>query len=326
MLKALRAKMRRRGEAWITRRTPTRPAPVRLDRRRIYILPTRGGLYFGLLVFVMLMGAMNYSNSLAFSLTFLLAGIGLVCMHHTHRNLVNVTVKSLRQAPVFAGDDACFRLILTNPSTAHRFALRVDHGDSVFERTIDVPAHGETPTQVHVPARKRGLLTAPRLRVHTEFPMGLFRAWSWIQLDLTCLVYPRPQGQFLLPKASAGANYGKAEMHAGREDFVGIRKYERGDPLRLIHWKAFPRSGQLLVKQFADPRERELWLQADSTGQRDTEAQLAQLTRWVLEADRLAQNYGLRLPNLEVPPGTGAAHRQRCLRELAMFNQQPQPA
>lgn len=322
MFKTLRVKT----EAWITRRTPARSAPISLSRRRIYILPTRSGLYYGLLVFVMLMGAMNYSNSLAFSLTFLLAGIGLVCMHHTHRNLVNLVVKTARQTPVFAGDDACFELTLGNPSAAHRFALRIDHGERVFERTVDVPAHGETLTQVHVPTHKRGLLNIPRLRVHTEFPMGLFRAWSWVQLDLACLVYPRPQGQFVLPQATPGDHYGKAEMHAGREDFVGIRKYQRGDPPRLIHWKAYPRSGQLMIKQFADPRESELWLQASLTGQRDSEAQLAQLTRWVLEADRLALNYALRLPSLEIAAGTGATHRQRCLRELAMFNLPPQSA
>lgn len=320
MLKALRAVIRRRGQAWITRRTPAQSGPVSLNRRRIYILPTRGGLYFGLLVFVMLMGAMNYSNSLAFSLTFLLAGIGLVCMHHTHRNLVNISINSTRQTPVFAGDNAMFQITLSNPSATHRYALYVDSKNAANEHAVDVAAHSPAKTHVPVPARKRGLLTVPRLRIHTQFPMGLFRAWSWVQLDATCLVYPRPNGHFTLPPTTAGEQYGKAEMHAGREDFAGMRKYERGDPPRLIHWKAYPRSGQLMIKQFADPRESELWLEAASTGQRDTESQLAQLTRWVLEADRLALNYGLRLPELEVSPGTGAAQRQRCLRELALFN------
>lgn len=320
MLKTLLANIRKRGEAWIAERTPLRPSPVELHRRRIYILPTRAGLYFGVLVFVMLLGAMNYSNSLAFSLTFLLAGIGLVCMHHTHRNLVNLVVHGGRQAPVFAGDEACFRLHLANPSAAHRYALRVDHGDYVAESTVDVPAHGEALTQVHAQAKRRGRLSAPRLRIHTEFPMGLFRAWAWARLDIHCLVYPKPAGRFALPAPTPGGNYGKTEMHAGREDFAGLRKYERGDPPRLIHWKAYPRSGQLMVKQFADPRESELWLDAGITGLRESEAQLSQLTRWVLEADRLAMVYGLRLPGLEIAPGSGGAHRDLCLRELALYD------
>lgn len=312
--------MRRRGEAWVARRTPLRAAPVSLDRRRLYILPTRGGLYFGVLVFVMLMGAMNYSNSLAFSLTFLLAGIGLVCMHHTHRNLVNLQLKASRQAPVFAGEDICLRLVLANPSNAHRFSIRLDHGEYAYEHTLDVPAQGEALTQIHVPTATRGLHPAPRIRVHTDFPMGLFRAWSWVKMDLHCLVYPRPAGGFALPAATPGGNYGKTEMHAGREDFAGLRKYQRGDPPRLIHWKAYPRSGQLMIKEFADPRESELWLDGMLTGKRDPEAVLSQLTRWVIEADRLALNYGLRLPGMEIEPATGGAHRERCLRELALYD------
>jgi len=321
MFKALKARMRRRGEAWVDRRTPLRTAPVRLDRRRLYILPTRGGFYFGALVFVMLMGAMNYSNSLAFSLAFLLAGIGLVCMHHTHRNLVNLAVKAGRQAPVFVGEDICFRLVLVNPSNTHRFAVCLNHGDAEHdEPTVDVPASGEALTQTHMPAPKRGLVRAPRIRVHTQFPMGLFRAWSWVKMDLDCLVYPKPAGRFTLPPATPGGNYGNAEMRAGREDFAGMRKYERGDPPRLIHWKAYPRTGQLMIKQFADPRENELWLDWTLTGEREQEAALSQLTRWVLEADRLALNYGLRLPMLEIAPGTGGGHREHCLRELALYN------
>lgn len=319
MLKALSAKMRQRGEAWISRRTPLRAAPVSLERRRLYILPTRGGLYFGLLVFVMLMGSMNYSNSLAFSLTFLLASIGLVCMHHTHRNLVNLTLRAGRQAAVFAGEKACFRLILTNPSNTHRFAVRLDAEDHAFEQTVDVPAGGEALTQVHVPAPRRGRLPAPRLRVHTQFPMGLFRAWSWVRLDIECMVYPKPAGRTALPSATPGDMQGKTEMHAGREDFAGLRRYERGDPPRLIHWKAYPRSQQLMIKQFSDPRESELWLDWNLTGERDPEAILSQLTRWVLEADHTGQPYGLRVPGCEIGPAHGGGHRENCLRELALY-------
>lgn len=321
--------MRRRGQAWVARRTPVRQAPVNLDRRRIYILPTRGGLYFAVLVFVMLLGAMNYSNSLAFSLTFLLAGMGLVCMHHTHRNLVNLQLKAGRQAPVFVGEDFCIRLILSNPSKTQRFSIRLDHsldGEGGVDNgkpndalIVDVSDQGEAATQVFMPATARGFTPAPRIRVYTDYPMGLFRAWSWVRMDLNCLAYPRPAGTSVLPPTTPGGDYGATEMHAGREDFAGLRKYERGDPPRLIHWKAYPRSGQLMIKQFADPRESQLWLDAALTGQTNREATLSQMTRWVLEADRLAHHYGLRLPNLIIEPGSGTAHREHCLRQLALY-------
>jgi hypothetical protein len=50
---------------------------LRLDRRRVYILPTRAGLLFGLALFTMLLTAINYALALGYALTFLLAGVGL---------------------------------------------------------------------------------------------------------------------------------------------------------------------------------------------------------------------------------------------------------
>ena len=45
--------------------------PVVLDRKRIYILPTRRGLLFAVFLLVMLLGSINYALSLGFVLTFL---------------------------------------------------------------------------------------------------------------------------------------------------------------------------------------------------------------------------------------------------------------
>jgi len=148
----------------------------------------------------------------------------------------------------------------------------------------------------------------------------LFRAWSWLALDTECLVYPQPRGRRTLPRPGAGDATGNAVLRAGREDFAGLREYVRGDPPRLIHWKAYPRSGQLLIKQFADPRERELWLDWDALAGLDPEARLSQLCRWVLNAGAAGTVYGLRLPDQTIAPASGLAHRDACLRALALYD------
>ncbi len=72
-----------RLQRFVSRRAPVGHLPFTLGSRRIYILPTRNGLYFAVLVLAMLLGSMNYNNSLGFALAFLLAAVGLVAMHHT---------------------------------------------------------------------------------------------------------------------------------------------------------------------------------------------------------------------------------------------------
>ena len=97
---------RQRINAWVAARVTRQPGPVAIPRHRIYIVPTRYGYGYGLLLVVMLLGAMNYSNSMAFALTFLLAGLGLLGMHHTHANLLQLRLRVGRVAPVFAGEEA----------------------------------------------------------------------------------------------------------------------------------------------------------------------------------------------------------------------------
>lgn len=312
-----RAWLRRRSEAWFARRAPRQPGLLRLHRRRIYILPTRAGAFFGLLLLAMLLGALNYSNSLAFALTFLLAGLVLVAMHHTHGNLLNLSLRALKPAPVFAGGELRFPLLVENPSARARYVVIVDAGGG-DAMVADIAAGGSAIMQLQMPARTRGRVPLPRVRLHSAYPLGLFRAWSWLWPEADALVYPRPLGAAPLPPLAAGDAEGDSGVHAGREDFGGLRRYARGDPPRLIHWKAYPRSGQLMVKQFTDPRERELrlgWAQTAGT----TEQRLSQLTRWVLDADAAGLSYGLHLPGQEFPPATGGAQRSACLRALALF-------
>lgn len=312
-------RLRARFQNWIAERTPRQRGPIELHRRRVYILPTRGGFYYGLLVFVMLLGSMNYSNSMGFALTFLLAGLGFVNMHHSHRNLVNLRLRLGRIQPTFAGNNAVFPVRLFNPSKTARYTVYVGLPGDDGTQVADVPAGGEVELRVPVPTSKRGRLICPRLRIHTEYPMGLFRAWAWAAPDRHCLVYPKPVGDLSLPIPDAGEAAGRAALQSGQEDFIGLRRYAYGDSLRQIHWKAYPRTAQLMTKLFADPREQTLWLDAATLANLPLETQLSQIARWILVAERRGLAYGLRLPGLELPPAR-AGQRERCLRALALYD------
>ena len=65
-------------------------------------------------------------------------------------------------------------------------------------------------------------------------------------------------------------------------------------------------------------QRRELWLDFTRAGSTDTEARLSRLAAWVLQADKLGVDYGLRLPGQQVAPDAGEAHKRRCLEALAL--------
>lgn len=294
--------------------------PYELNRRRIFILPTRHGLLFAAVLFIMLLGAMNYNNSLAFLLTFLLASLAIVSMLHTYRNLAQLVLRAGNSAPVFAGQEASFTLHIDHPGSDPRYAVQLAFSSSPAT-TIDIPPQQTTSACISFPAQQRGWLQPGRLTIATRYPLGLFRAWSRVDMSLTALVYPQPASNRELPVRSLHPATRSGDQERGCDDFAGFRAYHQGDSLRHIYWKGYARGQPLLTKQFAGGQVDELWLDWELAGAPDTEARLRQLCRWILEAEQQQLPYGLRMPGVDYPPATGMEHRQRCLRALALFGE-----
>lgn len=315
----MRARIRNRLPRAVMRRTPLRTPPFTLTGRSIYIVPTRNGLYFGAVVIVMLLGSMNYNNSLGFVLTFMLAATALVAMHHTQRNILRLQLYRVTAEPVIAGNRAEFRVELSNASRKTRHAIHVRSRESAGP-PMTLAADGRATAGVSCTTSSRGRLACPRLRVETIYPMGLFRAWSWVLADACVLVYPEPVGDMALPMQSAGADDETAAVNRpGDEEFAGHQAYAAGDNPRRIDWKASARTDTLIVSRYADnSRASELWLDAAELAHLPNEARLSQLARWVLAAEHTGLRYGLRLPDECIGPAAGQAHAHACLGALAL--------
>ena len=300
--------------------------PIVLSQRRIFIMPTASGLRFAVVLFVMLLGAINYDLSLGHALVFLLAGIGLVSMVHTVRNLLALRLTAGRADPVFAGEAARFMVHFENDQRQARYALDLAFGKNETV-SIDVAAGARASVAVPCPAPHRGRLDPGRLTLSTRYPLGLFRAWSTPHPPLSCLVYPQPITT-PLPTASAAAH--DRQRHGdnsrdGHEDFTGLRLRQPNDSPRHIAWKAVARDidhRPLLVKEFAGGAGQELWLDGSLVPADVTlETRLSLLAGWVLGAEQSGAPYGLRLPGLALGPDRGDAHRDACLEALALYGQ-----
>jgi uncharacterized protein (DUF58 family) len=292
-----------------------------LNQRRIFILPSRHGIVYGAALFFMLTGSVNYDLSLGFVLTFLLAALGINSILHTFRNLVRLKIAPGRVQPVFAGNQAQFGVVLDNGGGVNRYSIGIRRGKDAPVYT-DVPARQATTITVPIPAPQRGLLYPGRLTLFTHYPLGLCYAWAYADLDVKCLVYPRPEtGRVALPPASASRGTGTTQG-AGEDDFAGLRSFRTGDPPRHVAWKAVARGQELLTKQFSGLADAELWLDWDLLPPGlGVEARLSRLTRWVLDAHAAALSFGMRIPGVKLPPAPGDAQRDRCLEVLALFNE-----
>ena len=303
---------------FIARRSGPYDGEVVLDRRRVYILPTKIGILFGLLLIILLLGSVNYGKSLGFVLVFLLVGVGNVAMYATWRNLAELRLRAGGAAPVFAGETAVFSVHLENRDPLIRYSVAISQ-DGHEHEVVDIPASGITQVHTRKKALKRGLLKAGRFRLATQFPTGLFVAWTWIELNMSCVVYPRPvPGANLLPNSSS--TDGENDIQGdGLEEFTGLRKYQSGDSWRRVSWKAAARSEQLHTKEFAGGKPELQWIEWKGIAASGMEARLSIMTRLVLDAEAEHRHYGLRLPDIEIKPDQGNRHCQHCLKVLALY-------
>jgi uncharacterized protein (DUF58 family) len=291
--------------------------PSTLEYRDIYVLPTRFGMWFGVLLALMAIAGLNFNNNLTLLLVFLLGAIALLTSLLAYRNLVGIQIRGILAKPVFAGETAQFRVLLQNPEGRRRFAIQARSADRWD--SIDIGPEGAGRLRVGQKAVRRGWLDMQPFRLENRFPLGLFIAWSVIIPRARCLVYPKPSpNPPPLPRSGRGDH---GSMHKGEgEDFHGLREYRPGDPLRRIAWRASARHQRLFTREMEAPRDHACELNWYLMGAGDAEDKLSILAAWVLRAERLGIPYSLELPGAALPAEHGEPHRDACLELLALFS------
>jgi uncharacterized protein (DUF58 family) len=314
------ADLRQRSRRWMQRVPGPEAQPIVLPQRRVYVLPTTAGLGVALVLAVMLLAAVNYNLSLGYAFTFLIAGTGVAHILATWRNLVGLSLSFQAGGECFAGEAAAFRLMLgsANKHVRHAIQIRADDGTPLL--MVDTAGSDSRHGQLEIPALRRGRLRPGRLTIETVFPLGWVRAWSYVEPDVSLLVYPQALGDLPMPNASSSDARGSqsARLFAD-EEFAGLRDYRSSDSPSRIAWRRAARDGALLVKQF-DALDSEDWLLSWShlPASLDTEARLSQLTQWLLQSRAANARVTLDMPGVRLGPDHGDAHYLACLEHLAL--------
>lgn len=306
-----------RLNSWIRRRGPVHP-PLLLGYRQIYILPTRFGALVGLLLFAMLLGSLNFNNNLGLFTTFLVAGIGLLSMHITHRTLDGIRIADCSPGQAFAGEPMPLAVTLHETRDRARGSLVAEAGGADASTGAELEASDTAQLLLELPTERRGWLEIPRIKLRTRHPLGWFEAWSWFWPPRRALVWPRP-ADHAPPLPTAGSSHSRNAPGDESDEFHGLRAWREGDPLHRIAWKASQRHQQLLARQFTRPERARVVLSLADAPARSLEGRIAIVARWVLDADRAECEYALDLGRTVVAHDSGPAHRARCLDALAEY-------
>src|ERR1700722_7314213 len=206
-----------RIRAWSARRHGIDVLPIKVERRRIYILPTRFGLMLTALLVAMLIAGLNYSSNLGLAFAFFLVSTVLVSMHHCHRNLMGLTVDVNVEVDAFAGADAAFYFMLGNESAVDRGDMEVRLGSVGTTQSMGVGSYEEV--LLAVPVGNRGVSRWEQFELRPAYPFAWFRAWTYVHAPVTAFVAPRPHGNRPLRAAAAAAGESARSESRGDEDF-----------------------------------------------------------------------------------------------------------
>ena len=121
---------------------------------------------------------------------------------------------------------------------------------------VDLPAGRSVEVTLSAMPLRRGVLRFERCRLLRPDPLGLVNAATAIDLAGELVVLPRcyPMPPLTLPGARRLQRGGVALSHdvGDSQEFIQLRDYRPGDPLRHIHWPSFAKAGKPVVKEFQD--------------------------------------------------------------------------
>jgi len=300
-------------DGWASKRA-RHPSLIRLDHKTIYVLPTGFGLAWVVLFVGIWIGGANYDNNAARFLAWWLLSILFIAPYLSFRYLASVEIRLLDITEACHGEQAQ----LTLSVHGHRSTISVQLSDHPWQHVgVD-----RSRISSHFTVPQRGRYDCPVIRVETRLPFGMFRCWSVIRFTTPGLGYPTPIVSTIAPTRQAESE--ESETHvssltkAQGNDFDSLKRYEVGEPLARVDWKALAKTEQMYSKLYGQAIQAQRRLDIDAlTG--DTERRLGILCYWILKAHESEQAVGLVLGEESFPENTGDAHITRLLRALANY-------
>jgi uncharacterized protein (DUF58 family) len=119
-----------------------------------------------------------------------------------------------------------------------------------------IPARTSAGIEQTLVPKRRGPLQLPGIVVCWADPFGLFKSCCTISCPQSVLILPKryPVTPLQLPGTVRYQPGGVslASSVGQSEEFVSLREYRPGDPLRHIHWRSWAKKEKPIVKEFLD--------------------------------------------------------------------------
>ena len=325
----------KRLERWLSRRVPS-CFKHKLSNRNVFIMPTRFGftyLFFDLLLFLL---GTNYQNNIILLLSYLLASLFITVMMHSFYNFSQLSFSSKAKQSCFATQIVNFPITITGHKVHYDINFQFAQSQHSIKE-IKLEQCGTEPLEVLLPwyAKHRGVYVLGRVKVFSEYSLGLFITWSLLDFSHQAIVYPEPKRLSDSQKLLIGLNESDISdgvyfrSVSGSDDFSELKDYVLGESKARIAWKQLARGQGKLSKNYQAQQGSLLWLKLSNMPSSNIEVKLKVLCFLILEYSKCMENFGLVLDlpsnsnqhvTIKIEPNSGVQHKENCLIALANVN------
>ena len=158
------------------------------------------------------------------------------------------------------GDEVRVGLTLTNPSRSALPLMRIEDHHEAFDPLVVVSERlaGRSSAEIETVrmARRRGAFSGGKAVIVSGAPFGMARSIRSVGVSTEVTVVPRwvELTSFPIREPSSTPSevlHERARTGAGAE-YLGVREYRPGDPMRWIHWRSSARAGHLIVREYEE--------------------------------------------------------------------------
>jgi hypothetical protein len=322
----------RKFNQWLVQRIPC-SLEHHLSNRNVFILPTKFGVSYLFFVVLLFLLATNYQNNLIMMLSYLLASLFISAMLHSFYNLSDLKLIAQRKVYGFANSTIYLPIQLISNKTRYALSFSFNGHNRAFLAIINKEHKNDDVSDVLVPfyAESRGVFPSSRIKVISEYSLGLFSCWTRLDFSSQFIVYPKKQAiQLEQINSIIGSENNEITMNVSRgDDFYQLKSYQQGDSLAQISWKHVAKGQGWLTKIQQQPQSWQQWLRLLNMPTADIEEKLSYLCYLVQEYTKKNITFALDLcvseqenveqGHIKILANNGKEHGQKCLLALAKF-------
>jgi len=141
----------------------------------------------------------------------------------------------------------------------HRFIALVRKNRKADFKECAVPTiapKSRVPVKIEMKPQRRGPLHLKNVIIKRPDPFGLIHAFIKIPLPQNLIILPKRYQlpHFHMPglRKHHSGGIAQASSVGNADEFLSLREYRPGDPMRQIHWKSLAKTGDLIIKENED--------------------------------------------------------------------------